>query len=1127
MSTRRCTAASLGCALLGWLMVAFSCPGTQADDVLLRIGGAPDHGLVVCRVDLTGAARFCRLGPVAPGSLRAERLPDGAAVPVQFVPGPEYDPENRVAGTLILKLPSGGDARLRLVIDPAGAASPQLAAGPPFDGKVTTRFYRATHDAAKMGGLPCRFEFVESGKVFERFRWNDRLYDRESGVFALADDPEPRLELLSSGPLATVVRTRARYVQPGRRPPDARPQATYDWCYLNDLPLVWVTATAARQPGKAWSEAHFLELNFPGGDFAGWAGGEPPAQGKFAAETKSFHFDQWGALVDGRHAIAMLDCGQALFYDHRGGSYLQAHGDRAWQSWDEPLRQWSAWLWIGTDDDVVQTVRRARAALPTEARADVAVASVDARIEAARRQWQALQGPARRQTWWHAAAAAQLAAEGRFQEAMQTSEGRTPDGWTILGAGELGMVLARNDQGISLLSLFDVAADRPLLCGRSEPLFELSLRHVETGELVRLTADAGWRGVEVVSPEHDSTVELRWSGPADERLGAVEVVARATPEDDTSSVAWQLTATSSGNAWALWRVVFPQLGLGEPGPDSRLFLPYAAGRVEEGAWRRAFRSGGRYPSGWTSMQYMAAYAADRSTGVYLAVHDPFGGTKQIHAKGRPDQRQVVLAFDHPVPGMGTSGNRFELSGQAVWRLFRGDWFDAAVIYRQWVRQHAKWYPQCTADGRGDTPLWMRELAVWAMGGGDPKSGLPVLQEFADRMGLPVGFHWYRWHQIPFDNDYPHYFPADEGFADTVKLLGQKNVYVMPYINGRLWDIRDKGAEDFQFSKLALAAATKDDGGKPYVETYGSKEADGSKVELAVMCPGAPLWQDTVRQIVRRLFRECGVRGVYIDQVAAAEPQLCFDASHGHLPGGGHWWTESYWKMLDQIRREMPDDRILTTECNAEPYVKWFDGYLTWHWQYDGQVPAFPAVYGGSLQMFGRAYRGGPTKDLALRMKAGQQLVFGEQIGWIDPGVVKEKENFAFLRRLVHLRWRFRRYFYAGQMARPPKLLGEIPEVTADWQWQGVWPVTTSGVLSGAWQLPDRQRALLLLVNVSDRPIATAVELDAEDYGIVGDQMRLLAVGDEGEEEATTVGRRLRRDVALPPGAAVAWELTPP
>ena len=91
-------------------------------------------------------------------------------------------------------------------------------------------------------------------------------------------------------------------------------------------------------------------------------------------------------------------------------------------------------------------------------------------------------------------------------------------------------------------------------------------------------------------------------------------------------------------------------------------------------------------------------------------------------------------------------------------------------------------------------------------------------------------------------------------------------------------------------------------------------------------------------------------------------------------------------MPDAIRTVMPRDTILITECNGEPFVRWFDGYLSCHWQHDGQVPAFPAVYGGAIQMFGRGYLGEATKALALRMKAGQQLVFGEQIGWIGPEI---------------------------------------------------------------------------------------------------------------------------------------------
>ena len=107
---------------------------------------------------------------------------------------------------------------------------------------------------------------------------------------------------------------------------------------------------------------------------------------------------------------------------------------------------------------------------------------------------------------------------------------------------------------------------------------------------------------------------------------------------------------------------------------------------------------------------------------------------------------------------------------------------------------------------------------------------------------------------------------------------------MPYINGRLWDTLDRGDEDATFTSLALPAATKQEDGQPFVEIYGSKETNGEPVRLAVMCPTTRLWPDKVQAIVLRLLREEGTRGVYIDQIAAAPPTLCMDATHGHPLG---------------------------------------------------------------------------------------------------------------------------------------------------------------------------------------------------------------------------------------------------
>jgi hypothetical protein len=695
----------------------------------------------------------------------------------------------------------------------------------------------------------------------------------------------------------------------------------------------------------------------------------------------------------------------------------------------------------------------------------------------------------------------------------------------VIAAGDLHVVVAPSRDGIRVADLYDASKDRGLVSPRPAPLFTVKLRNAQTRDEVSLTSESGWTEASVGDGAGAGDRVLRWRRPADRRFGELGVELTARPDVAAGAIRWTMAVAPPATPWSLWRVTFPSVAVADLGPRGAVFYPQAAGIVRREPWRQAFRFTGTYPSGWTTMQYLAAYDAAAQTGLYLGMHDPWGGTKDLLVESRPSQREVVLAFDHPVPDMGKPGNRFQLEGEAVWQLLRGDWFDAAVIYRDWVRREAKWYPKLGPEGRADTPRWMRELAVWALSGGESKQCVPSVAEFAKYLGPPVGLHWYNWHQIPFDNDYPHYFPTKPDFPDGVKQLQAAGVHVMPYINGRLWDTRDRGAVDFEFTKVARPAVSKDEKGEPYIETYGSKESDGSPVRLGVMCPTTALWRGRVREIVLRLMNECKVHGVYIDQVAAAAPTLCFDPSHGHPLGGGHWWTEGYWRLLEELRRAMPPDRMITTECNGEPYIRCFDGYLTWHWQYDGQVPAFPAVYGGAIAMFGRSYGGGPTKDLALRMRAGEQLVFGEQLGWIAPTVVAEKENAEFFRRLVHLRRRLTPYFAAGEMARPPKLAGAVPTVRADWQWGGVQWVTTDAVLCGAWHRPAAQRIVLVAVNVDRQPVRAAMHYDLRPYGGSGEKLEVRAIAPDGPGASTTTGPDFRRDMTFPGLSASAWEIT--
>lgn len=708
-------------------------------------------------------------------------------------------------------------------------------------------------------------------------------------------------------------------------------------------------------------------------------------------------------------------------------------------------------------------------------------------------------------------------------------------------SGKMEVQFRRTDTGLELVTIFDRATHQQLAAAKQPPLFEIHLRRpsgekpignekVKKAATSKLVADRGWSKIDI-QKEDTGVVAIRFTKPIDPQLVGLAVTLQVTPDPEKNKLSWSIAVQNESTTWSLKSVLFPQVALADQGEQMSLLIPSCSGDVEVGVCQRdSYRFRNAYPNGWCTMAFEAVYCQEKNTGFYWAMHDSRGSHKFISAKVDPAQDSLTLAFEHPVPNLGKKGVDFQLPGSAVWQLFRGDWFDASMIYRDWVRNHAEWYPKLSDEGREDTPLWMRELSVWAQMRGKPDKVVPAVKRFQKYLGVPVAIHWYDWHQIPYDNDYPHYFPAVDGFVEGVAELKQSGVRVMPYINGRLWDTRDREDQDFEFTSKALAAVALQESGKPYIETYNSKEKDGSKVRLAPMCPSTKLWQETVAEVVAHHFREHDVDGVYIDQIAAASPKPCFNPTHGHPLGGGSWWNEGYWKMLDAIRAAKPNDRMLTTECNAEPFLRWFDGFLSWHWQRDGQVPAFSAIYGGTIQMFGRAFSRDSIKGLAMRMKIGQEICYGEQIGWINPAVVDDKVAGPFLRQVVRLRYAFRRYFYAGEMARPPKLEGDVPTVTADWRWGGSLIVTTPAVLTGAWRLPKENRAVLFLVNVSEKPVTTTVVFNPNDYGFDSKRPLQVTVRTDLEENDKSKNKTFtldagRHSVTLPPLSAQAWELS--
>ncbi len=686
----------------------------------------------------------------------------------------------------------------------------------------------------------------------------------------------------------------------------------------------------------------------------------------------------------------------------------------------------------------------------------------------------------------------------------------------VVSSGNLELHLARNAGGVQVTSLRDTATGTELQAGSLRlPLFTLVL-----GNNSQLNADSGWGKVELAAIPGGTS--LRWSGAG--AVPGLAVVANLLPDSGNSALEWALSVENT-SLLPVSRAIFPQFAVADLGSSGRVFLPRGPGEEVLGAWSSAFTYSELYPNGWSaSLQVLAAY--NGATGLYFAMHDASGATKHIGAYGLPAFKAVKFVFEHLPPGSASSGSSFTLQGRGVWRLLRGDWFDAALVHREWASLQPAMLPPDRAAGSSATPLWMRELGVWTQAAGTDAATIASVQAFARYMGVPTGFHWYTWHAIPFDNDYPHYFPPRAGFAAGVKALQatEPRIRVMPYINGRLWDTRDQGTSDFEYTALAKPATTKDAALAPNTESYGSLEADGSPVKLAVMCPATSLWQSRLRTITLELFKSYGVDGVYLDQIAAAAPKLCYDGGHPHPPGGGRWWVDGYRNLLAGIRNEMPADRMLTSESAVDTFNAGFDGYLVWNWQRNNMVPAFRAIYGGAVQLFGRNYSGGLPRDLSVCQRAGQQLVFGEQLGWAFPGIIYENSA-PFLRDCARLRNRLAPYFYAGRMERPPRFTGANPPCTSDWQWQGAaTPVTTPSLLTGAFTRPEVQSTILVFANISETTQSGSVSFDGATYDLSGNAVHLRVVRPQATDTAVAQSLAFQKALVLPARSVQAWEI---
>ncbi|MDO5580860.1 MAG: DUF6259 domain-containing protein [Planctomycetia bacterium] len=1169
--------------ILFLLFTASMISAQETSKLILRVCDLPDSGLLLQRIDLTALAEGSSMIPAEKDLGEFILQFRGTEIPAQFAPVEsayqgfliarfskdliEKSAKNPLVLDLVIKNKKNGEKGLYEKISPLDQYNYTT-------GKNTIRF-----QAGSQGGFPSRLEFGQTGTIHEpgSFFWEDRIYRKDLAGYNLRLDKQAKIDLVSDGPVCTVIRSRAKFINYNGKTPESAPEAVYHWFCFKETPYIHVLADYFQKDPMFWSQVHFCEFHHQK-IFSNWIGTDPEQTEKFAGASKISPYKKSAALFDDKGNALILFGKNTCVYDGKTAisSYLMLDPTFAWKKWETTRNANSGWICLTslpnkTEEKYVFLRDLEKKKITVSGELDIiSLSSTEEN--------------------WRDQIAAKLLINGSSLPASDLRSisslkiGSLSDqGFLALESADLGLLFAlkktnfgsaNTSSGFDLLGIADKKKRTILAVSKSTPIFSFSVRDCsvkkeaeksskkegqkdasDPDQEIRFDSLSGWKSISVIKVPQG--VQISFRNPQIVNDLDLNAILSIHCDSKKNGLEMELEYKIKSQKYSVMELTFPAVVIRPFGFGLTAFYPTGPGVLFEDPIGGKIVRDNQYPTGFGApMSWMQIHDKYSGAGFYFAVHDPWATARSLKLDANTGT-DLLMECRYIAENKTRPGNSWKIPGSVHWEAVHDDWFDGAMIYRDWVRREAKWYPKLGPEGREDTPLWMRRLSLWAISGHlIPSTLVEPIHQFQKAFGVPTGVHWYNWHQIPFDNDYPHFLPSRKGFHKAVNDIQKDGtIFVMPYINGRLWDSKDRGMEDWQFTSIAKKGVSKKEDGSPVLETYHSKEQDGQKVQLGVMCPASEIWRAKMREVVLRLMNEEGVAAVYMDQIAASKSSYCMDPDHGHPLGGGSWWSPAYWEMLRRIRSDMkreaadyplapeekkilaakPDllkNRVLTTECNMESQIAAFDGYLTWHWQFSRSVPAFPTVYGGTVQMFGRSYSGNAA---AWRMKAAEELVFGEQIGWFTINITKDPDKFDFIKDLVQLRSENVEYFYKGEMARPARFLDPIPMITEDWQWSNKpCPVTNDAVRTSTWRILDYaaaekgiikvRSALILFSNPTDQICKSRIALDLTELGLPSGHFRLQKIEANGKREDLPESY-LKSSVNFPARCSWALELT--
>jgi len=892
-----------------------------------------------------------------------------------------------------------------------------LSASVAADGtiRIENSDYSLSHPAKGGGCFPFGIRFRKSGATDDSAFFYDRLVRREADgsvkQFMVRDGEDSTARLVFSSPLRAVVE--ARTSVKGTR-------ITYRYEYTVHSPVVRVVASYEKDDDGRWAEVHTMHMSWkrdsPRYPAYATSGLDKPHPIRPKGEKSEGFTGTFVAFTDGTNAVGVTSGVGSSGWDASSSFIYYIVAERGG--------------WSGR------------------------------RLERVERVYM---GPHLDKDGFSRAFAMDIGAKtfrnGRLWVPVLPLDASA--GSTVLEGGKIRLAFGPAEAGFGCLGIESRIGAEPATFSKAKPgtapLWSL-LFWRDGDQLKPLTVDS-LAPCEKSVAKRDGALEFSWKGIAlGDEPNALDVVATVSLAPSGDAALWRLDTVNRSKHWGMAETDYPILNrVAKPGlPD--VLMPF--GNWGARLCRRAVS--GRevlYPCSVTPVQTISFLLGEH--GLQVTTLDPDAQPKKFRFA------DLGLCVRYRCPDSGVPGAANAPDFPVETAVFTGDWWTAAKRYRAWATRQ-KWAAKGPIATRTDFNRRLANLGYWLRLGGDSKAVTGAVARVQAAMpGIPLGVHWYTWHQIPFDTAYPEFFPAKPGIAEGMKWLADRDVIAMPYINVRLWDA---GIPSFS---NAVPAACKKPGGKDfYVEHYHKPP---KARDLVPMCPATELWRSRIDGICERIMTELGSNAIYLDQLSSHAAQ-CYDKSHGHLLGGGEHWAAGYHKMVGPIRERASKRGVaLTCENTAEEFVDCVDAFLAWFGRSPEDVPFLPAVYSGYAIYFSSPQSREDSLD-SFCATQGRDFLWGCQLGWEDPWILRAGKSgeLAFMNALCRERLAHLDFMVEGELEGELPTPPGCPTVDVQWKLTGnSWvndPFKMPAAMGTVWRARDGRRRAFV-VNASGEKVA--------------------------------------------------------